>query len=123
MLPTRLCKAARAAATLLPRGAPFRCVTASRYAASSIVDATTSGRKGDRVRHEPDDDTHGWLQLDPQYKDMLNAGNMSDEGGNLVFEIVCRFPVTQKDAKSACKGYSDHVQLPPVGSHVSVVGS
>ena len=94
------------------------CVTVT----GTIVDAT-SGRKADGVRHEADGDTHGWLQLDPQYKDMLNAGNMSDEGGNLVFEIVCRFPVTQKDAKSACKGYSDHVQLPPVGSHVSVVGS
>ena len=94
------------------------CVTVT----GTIVDAT-SGRKADGVRHEADGDTHGWLQLDPQYKDMLNTGNMSDEGGNLVFEIVCRFPVTQKDAKSACKGYSDHVQLAPVGSHVSVVGS
>ncbi len=61
--------------------------------------------------------------MDPQFKDMLNAGNLSAEGGNLVFEIVCRFPVTQKDAKTTCKGYSDHVQLPPVGSHVSVVGT
>jgi hypothetical protein len=51
------------------------------------------------------------------------AGNLSDEGGNLVFEIVCRFPVTQTDAKAACQGYTDHVMLPPVGSHVRIVGS
>lgn len=94
------------------------CVTVT----GTIVDAT-AGRKPDGVRHEADGDTHGWLKVDPQFKDMLNAGNTSAEGGNLVFEIVCRFPVTQKDAKSACKGYSDHVQLPPVGSHVSVVGT
>ena len=94
------------------------CVTVT----GTIVDAT-AGRRSDGVRHEADGDTHGWLKVDPQFKDMLNAGNMSGEGGNLVFEIVCRFPVTQKDAKTACKGYSDHVQLPPVGSHVSVVGT
>jgi len=94
------------------------CVTAT----GTIVDAT-AGRRADGVRHEADGDTHGWLKVDPQFKDMLNAGNTSAEGGNLVFEIVCRFPVTQKDAKSACQGYSDQVQLPPVGSHVSVVGT
>jgi len=94
------------------------CVTVT----GTIVDAT-AGRRSDGVRHEADGDTHGWLKVDPQFKDMLNAGNTSAEGGNLVFEIVCRFPVTQKDAKSACKGYLDQVQLPPVGSHVSVVGT
>lgn len=88
----------------------------------TIVDAT-AGNRSDGVRHEADGDTHGWLKVDPQFKDMLNAGNLSAEGGNLVFEIVCRFPVTQKDAKAACKGYSDQLQLPPVGSHVSVVGT
>jgi hypothetical protein len=53
----------------------------------------------------------------------LNAGNMSDEDGNLVFEIVCRFPVKQKDAQAACQGYTDDVQLPKVGSRVRIVGS
>jgi hypothetical protein len=53
----------------------------------------------------------------------LNAGNTSDEGGNLVFEIVCRFPVTQADAKAACQGYTGQVKLPLVGSHVKIVGT
>jgi hypothetical protein len=88
----------------------------------TIVDAT-SGSEPDGVRHEADGDTHGWLKVDPQFKDMLNAGNLSAEGGNLVFEIVCRFPVIQADAKQACQGYTDHVQLPAVGSHVSIVGT
>jgi len=94
------------------------CVTVTGI----LVDAT-SGRQGDGVRHEADGDTHGWLEVDPQFQSMLNAGNRSAEGGNLVFEIICRYPVTQPDAQSACSGYTDHVQLPPVGSHVSVTGT
>ena len=94
------------------------CVTVT----GTLVDAT-SGQQGDGVRHEADGDTHGWLKLDPQFQSMLNAGNRNAEGGNLVFEIICRYPVTQKDAQSACTAYTDHVQLPPVGSHVSVTGT
>jgi uncharacterized protein YgiM (DUF1202 family) len=94
------------------------CVTVT----GTIVDAT-AGQRSDGVRHEADGDTHGWLKLDPEFKDMLDAGNTSAEGGNMVFEIICRFPVTQKDAQSACKGYSDHTQLPAVGTRVRVVGT
>ena len=88
----------------------------------TIVDAT-NGKQSDGVRHEADGDTHGWLKIDPQFQDLLNAGNLSAEGGNLVFEIVCRFPVTQVDAKAACQGYTDTVKLPAVGSHVRIVGT
>jgi Bacterial SH3 domain len=88
----------------------------------TIVDAT-AGKKPDGVRHEADGDIHGWLKVDPEFENLLNAGNISDEGGNLVFEIVCRFPVSQQDAKAACTNYTDHVSLPPVGSHVQVVGT
>ncbi len=87
----------------------------------TIVDAT-AGKEPDGVRHEKDGDTHGWLKVDPEFQNLLNAGNLSDEAGNLVFEIVCRFPVTQADAKAACQGYTDHVNLPSVGSHVRTVG-
>jgi hypothetical protein len=48
---------------------------------------------------------------------------MSDEGGSLVFEIVCHFKVTQEDAKSACEGYHDPTAIPPVGSHVTLKGT
>jgi hypothetical protein len=90
----------------------------------TIVDATAplSTREPDGVRHEPDGDTHGWLNVDPEFQNLLNAGNLNDEGGNLVFEIVCRFHVTQADAKSACSNYTDRVTLPPVGSRVRIVG-
>jgi uncharacterized protein YgiM (DUF1202 family) len=88
-----------------------------------IVDAT-SGRKSDGVRHEADGDTHGWINVDSQFKNLLNAGNLSDEDGNLVFEVVCKFRVTQADAKAACpQTYHSPVQIPPVGSHVRIVGT
>ena len=87
-----------------------------------IVDAT-KGKKPDGVRHEGDGDTHGWLKLDPEFENLLNSGNLSDEEGNLVFEIVCKFPVKQADAKTACKGYQADIAIPPVGSHVRIVGT
>jgi uncharacterized protein YraI len=91
----------------------------------TFVDATATQRvrQPDGVRHEGDGDTHGWLKVDPEFQNLLNAGNMSDEDGNLVFEVICRFPVKQKDAQSACQGYTDHIVLPPVGSRVRIVGS
>ena len=87
----------------------------------TIVDAT-AGKQRDGVRHERDGDTHGWLKVDPEFENLLNAGNKSAEGGNLVFEIVCKFPVTQPDAKASCQGYKDQISIPPVGSHVRIVG-
>lgn len=87
----------------------------------TIVDAT-NGREPDGVRHEADGDTHGWLKVDPPFQALLNAGNNSNEGGNLVFEIVCKYPVTQADAKAACSNYQNKVTIPPVGSHVRIVG-
>jgi uncharacterized protein YraI len=90
----------------------------------TIVDATATetNKQLDGTRHEPDGDTHGWLKVDSGFENLLNSGNMHDEAGNLVFEIICKFPVTQPDAKTACQGFTDHVSLPPVGSHVRIVG-
>ena len=87
-----------------------------------IVDAT-HGKRKDGVRHEGDGDPHGWLKLDPSQEQFLNAGNMSNEGGNLVYEVVCLYRVTQKDAVSACKGYKSPIKLAPVGSHVRITGT
>ncbi len=95
-----------------------KCITVT----GTIVDAT-SGTQADGVRHEADGDTHGWLKLDSEFENLLNAGNTSAEGGNLVFEIVCKFPVTQADAKPACQAYQAAVEIPPPGSHVRVVGT
>lgn len=88
----------------------------------TIVDAT-GGKQPDGVRHEADGDTHGWLKVDPEFESLLNPGNLSNEGGNLVFEIVCKFPVTQADAVQACNNYKTAVSIPAVGTHVQIVGT
>lgn len=88
----------------------------------TIVDAT-NGREPDGVRHEPDGDTHGWLKVDAQFQDLLNPGNISNEDGNLVFEIVCKFTVTQADAQPACANYHAAIAIPPVGTHVQIIGT
>jgi hypothetical protein len=95
-----------------------KCVTVT----GTIVDAT-HGRRRDGVRREADGDTHGWLRLDPKFENLLSAGNISNEAGNLVFEIVCEFPVRQADAITACEAYNNSVKLPPVGSRVRITGS
>ncbi len=87
-----------------------------------IVDATAN-RQPDGVRHEADGDTHGWLKVDSQFVSLLNAGNTSDEGGNLVFELVCHFRVIQLDALPACRGFKDSTPIPPVGTHVAITGT
>ena len=103
-----------------------QCVTAT----GTIVDATADEKthEKDGVRHEADGDTHGWLKLDPGQSQFLNDGNKSAEGGNLVFEIVCKFPVTEKgnsraDILKACNGFENQVVLPPIGSHVAITGT
>lgn len=97
------------------------CVTVTGV----IVDATAgqTHHQPDGVRHEPDGDTHGWLQVDSQFVGLINAGNRSDEGGNLVFEIVCRYTITQSDARPACAGFTDHTTIPPIGTHVAITGT
>lgn len=90
---------------------------------TGVIADATHGRRKDGLRHEADGDCHGWLKLDPGQEKFLNAGNDSDEGGNLVFEVVCMFPVTQKDAISACKGYKNKIVIPAVGTHVRMTGS
>jgi len=97
------------------------CVTVT----GTIVDATAnqSRHQPDGVRHEADGDTHGWLKVDSQFANLINPGNTSDEGGNLVFELVCHYKVTQSDAKPACAGFNDHTAIPPVGTNVAITGT
>jgi hypothetical protein len=97
------------------------CVTVTGV----IVDATAgqSHHEPDGVRHEADGDTHGWIKVDSAFANLINAGNTGDEAGNLVFEIVCHYTVTQTDAKPACAGFQDHAVIPPVGTHVAIRGT
>ena len=94
------------------------CVTIT----GTIMDASNH-HEPDGVRHEKDGDTHGWLKVDPQFANLINAGNASDEDGNLVFEIVCHYKVTQLDAQPSCQNVTDHQIIPPAGTHVAITGT
>lgn len=94
------------------------CVTVT----GKLVDAT-HGKKKDGARHEADGDTHAWLALDPAEQNLLLPGNTETQQGNMVFELVCYYRVTQADAKDACANYKTTVKLPPVGSRIAVTGA
>ncbi|HUZ85538.1 MAG TPA: hypothetical protein VNF26_01155 [Candidatus Baltobacterales bacterium] len=80
----------------------------------------------DLERAEADGDFHIRLHLDPGQtcasQPCLDADNVSQQGGDLVLEPACENPITQADAVAACQGYHNPLVLPPVGSHVMVMG-
>ena len=53
----------------------------------------------------PDGDYHARLQLDPQYRSMLTAGNINFYGGWLVLEQPCVFKTNKKFVGDKCTGY------------------
>jgi hypothetical protein len=75
------------------------------------------------VRSEPDGDVHVLLALPSRRSNLLNSGNVTDTHGDLVTEIICVGTVTQADAKRACAGYVNQVQVPSVGERVRISGT
>jgi hypothetical protein len=75
------------------------------------------------VRPEPDGDNHIRVRLDPPYANVINNENITRQDGDLVVEPVCENPVTQPDVVAACRDFHSDAAVPPVGSHVTVVGS
>src|SRR5207253_9215318 len=75
---------------------------------------------------EPDGDFHARLHLDSGQtcagQPCLDADNASQQAGDVVLEPVCENLITQADAMAACQGYHNPLVLPPVGSHVEVMG-
>jgi len=75
---------------------------------------------------QADGDYHVRLHLDPGQtcagQPCINARNVSAQAGDLILEPVCEKPITQADAVAACEGYHNPLVLPPVGSHVLVMG-
>src|SRR5690242_1468143 len=70
----------------------------------TIVDAT-HGKRKQGCRVERDGDMHCWIRLDPGQEQYINAMNVKNEGGNLVYEPICQHKVTQADAVAACKNW------------------
>lgn len=70
-----------------------------------------------------DGDTHMLLKLDAGQEDLLNKKNEKKKNGDLVIEIVCSAPVTDKKVGNTCVGYTNNVHIPKVGDAVKVTGS
>ncbi len=75
------------------------------------------------IRVENDGDFHIRLSVDPQFASMINSANVNGQFGNLVLEPICQNPVTQTDAIAACTNFDQNINIPPVGTHVTVTGS
>jgi hypothetical protein len=72
---------------------------------------------------DDDGDQHFLLKLDPGQDKLLNKRNAKKKGGDLVLEIVCANPTKMKKAKKACAGYTNHIPIPAVGTHVKATGT
>jgi len=75
------------------------------------------------IKPEADGDLHMRLHLDPAYSSMLNGLNKSQQAGNLVIEPICFNKPTQGDAIPVCGSFRQQIQIPAVGTHVTVTGA
>ena len=75
------------------------------------------------IRIESDGDFHIRLKVDPQFASMINSANVNGQFGDLVLEPICENPVTQPDAIAACANFHQNMDIPPIGTHVTVTGS
>lgn len=76
----------------------------------------------EHVFEEADGDHHVRLALDDQYANLTNSANDQYQYGDLVVEIICALPITQQDAVSACRGYTNSITIPTVNDHITVTG-
>jgi len=75
--------------------------------------------------HSSDDgDIDMDLDVDPQYKNLLNQGNLTKTGGYLHIEAICQATV-HPDVPAAmvsCADFHGTVPIPPNGAYVQVTG-
>jgi|GEM_PF-647040 len=83
---------------------------------------TVTGTIAERNADE-DGDEHMLLKLDAGQEGLLTDKNKKKKDGNLVIEAVCVNPTSLSKVGSTCRGYTNSVNLPQVGDHVSVTGS
>jgi len=74
------------------------------------------------IKAEADGDDHIQLRLDPQFENLLDSYNQSEQDNTLVLEPICQGLVTQADAISACRDFHSPVTVPAEGTKVRVLG-
>lgn len=74
------------------------------------------------IKPEADGDDHIQLRIDPQFGNLLDTYNKTEQNNALVLEPVCQGLVTQPDAMAACRDFHSPVVVPPQGTQVRVLG-
>lgn len=82
-------------------------------------DACVERVTGTIVYKHDSEDGDIWMLVkpDPEYENLLNPENTND--GNLVVEAICQNPSADEDY---CQGFTNKLDIPPVGSHVLMTG-
>jgi hypothetical protein len=75
------------------------------------------------IQSEPDGDYQMRVKLDQQYSNMTNISNRIFQHGDIVVEAICSHEANQSNAKAACGNFHQNLQIPPIGTHVEIVGS
>ena len=79
-----------------------------------------------KARSEKDGDWHIQLDLDPEYRSLLNQANLDKQYGYLVLEPICSRSVSQSDtiAEGVCDGFSQTIFTRDlIGKRVAATGA
>lgn len=75
------------------------------------------------IKAEKDGNMRIKLTLDPEYIDLANDANKDYANGNLIVTAICQNETSEAAAIKACNGYSKKINIPPSGSHVTILGT
>jgi hypothetical protein len=92
------------------------------YRLQIVKPCITASGTVDRVLQEADGDVHVRTRLDQAYSNLTNGANNQYQYGDLVVEIICVTPPSQTDAIPACQSYTNQIQVPSAGQHITITG-
>jgi hypothetical protein len=75
------------------------------------------------IWHMEDGDAHINVKLDPQFENLLKPANYAQQNGSLVVEVICHWTPTHTPVIPFCKNFHQNINIPPVGTHVTITGS
>jgi hypothetical protein len=75
------------------------------------------------IWHMEDGDAHINVKLDPQFENLLKPANYAQQNGSLVVEVICHWTPTHPPVIPFCKNFHQNINIPPVGTHVTITGS
>jgi hypothetical protein len=77
------------------------------------------------ARPEADGDWHIQLDLDSEYRSLLNQANLEKQQGYLILEPMCSNRVSQRDTieEGVCDGFSQDFTTDAIGHRVAATGA